>query len=545
MKTSITDEIIEKVGSFGRYQLRVLLILSYAMFFCAMTLMVMTFSTAEPPWKCVSNSSACALNGTFKVGDKNYDYRCDLARSEWKFDLDGTFDSIVTEWDLVCDSAVYVSLTNSLTFVVWIFGAMLASIISDKFGRKTVTFSSAVLVCVSGLVSAFAQAYWVFALFRCLVGFGIEPTPHLVCRWLWETLLLGRQILTTKSSERMLILKTAESGAVGVSIWFGASGSLALLPLMAYLIPNWRTLSYITSAPGIFFFLFWWWTPESLRWLLTKGKLGEAKKALTNVARVNRRQFTDKDMDSLVTEGPEKRERLGDVRDLFASRAMTHRTLVSWYGWLVCGMGSYGIALSAPAIGGNMYLNFFLSIATEAVAMVATIYVLNRFGRKLAIVVTLFLSAVSLIAAALLSFYDDGGHGYLAGKIITSMVLGKWFITIAFSGVYIHSSELFPTVVRNTALGSLSSAARVGAACSPYIVFSQRAHALLPFGIMAVNALVSGILYMTLPETNKVSMPDTVKQVDGSDSSTATVDETQNDENPDSTEKNLLFTTSL
>ena len=36
---------------------------------------------------------------------------------------------------------------------------------------------------------------------------------------------------------------------------------------------------------------------------------------------------------------------------------------------------------------------------------------------------------------------------------------------------------------------------------------------MLPFGIMAVNALVSGILYMTLPETNKVSMPDTVKQM--------------------------------
>ncbi|KAK3748299.1 hypothetical protein QZH41_007334 [Actinostola sp. cb2023] len=317
MKTSITDEIIEKVGSFGRYQLRVLLILSYAMFFCGMTLLVMTFSTAEPPWKCVSNSSACALNGTYKVGDKNYDYRCDLARSEWKFDLDGTFDSIVTEWDLVCDSAVYVSLTNSLTFVGWIFGAMLASIISDKFGRKTVTFIYGVIVGVFGLVSAFAQTYWVFALFRCLVGFGIGG--FYTCSF-----VLGVEYSGAR-----------HRSAVGVMVWFGAMAGIGSLPLIAYLIPNWRTLSYITSAPGILFFLFWWWTPESLRWLLTKGKLDEAKKTLRNVARVNRRQFTDKDMDSLVTEEPEKKERLGDVRDLFVSRAMTHRTLVSWYGWYV------------------------------------------------------------------------------------------------------------------------------------------------------------------------------------------------------------------
>jgi hypothetical protein len=36
----------------------------------------------------------------------------------------------------------------------------------------------------------------------------------------------------------------------------------------------------------------------------------------------------------------------------------------------------------------------------------------------------------------------------------------------------------------------------------------------MPFGIMAVNAIICGILCMTLPETNKVAMPDTVKQVE-------------------------------
>jgi hypothetical protein len=39
----------------------------------------------------------------------------------------------------------------------------------------------------------------------------------------------------------------------------------------------------------------------------------------------------------------------------------------------------------------------------------------------------------------------------------------------------------------------------------------------MPFGIMAVNALICGIISMMLPETNKKTMPDTVKQVDNSD----------------------------
>ena len=50
---------------------------------------------------------------------------------------------------------------------------MLGSILSDKFGRKTVVFPYAVLTYVCGFISAFAQTYWVFALFRALVGVGV------------------------------------------------------------------------------------------------------------------------------------------------------------------------------------------------------------------------------------------------------------------------------------------------------------------------------------------------------------------------------------
>lgn len=50
-------------------------------------------------------------------------------------------------------------------------------------------------------------------------------------------------------------------------------------------------------------------------------------------------------------------------------------------------------------------------------------------------------------------------------------------------------------------MGTSTSAARVGSFLSTYIVYSQRVHELLPFGIMGLNALIAGILCMTLPET--------------------------------------------
>ena len=95
--TLTSEQAIQKLGGFGWFQLRILLLPGYGSFFTTMTLMVMTFSSAEPPWRCTANSTSCTLNGTFKAGDTNYDHRCNIPRSDWEFAVDGHFDSIVTE----------------------------------------------------------------------------------------------------------------------------------------------------------------------------------------------------------------------------------------------------------------------------------------------------------------------------------------------------------------------------------------------------------------------------------------------------------------
>ena len=74
-------------------------------------------------------------------------------------------------------------------------------------------------------------------------------------------------------------------------------------------------------------------TPESVRWLLKKGRVIEARDALSKVARLNGRKMPD---EALQLPNDEKIERLGDFRDLFMSARMVHRTLGSWIMWYVC-----------------------------------------------------------------------------------------------------------------------------------------------------------------------------------------------------------------
>ena len=71
-------------------------------------------------------------------------------------------------------------------------------------------------------------------------------------------------------------------------------------------------------------------TPESVRWYLKKGRVTDAREALCKVARVNGKKMPEA---AIKLPNDETKERLGDIRDLFSSVKMTHKTLGSWLMW--------------------------------------------------------------------------------------------------------------------------------------------------------------------------------------------------------------------
>lgn len=68
-------------------------------------------------------------------------------------------------------------------------------------------------------------------------------------------------------------------------------------------------------------------TPESVRWFLVKGKTEKAEQILYKVAKFNKKPIPQEPLQDC------EKQRLGDLRDLFKTRAMTHKTLISWYCW--------------------------------------------------------------------------------------------------------------------------------------------------------------------------------------------------------------------
>lgn len=53
-------------------------------------------------------------------------------------------------------------------------------------------------------------------------------------------------------------------------------------------------------------------------------------------------------------------------------------------------------------------------------------------------------------------------------------MMGKFAVTIAFSVVYGYTVELYPTVLRTTALGSCSMMGKIGSIIAPYFIYLRK-----------------------------------------------------------------------
>ena len=89
---------------------------------------------------------------------------------------------------------------------------------------------------------------------------------------------------------------------------------------------------------------------------------------------------------------------------------------------------------------------------------------------------------------------------------------GKFGVSSALAVMFVYTAELFPTNMRNTALGTCSLFARIGGMLAPQVVsLGSLYFTSLPLVIMGVLSLLGGVLILALlPETLGKPLPETV-----------------------------------
>uniref|UniRef100_A0A8V5GQH0 Uncharacterized protein n=1 Tax=Melopsittacus undulatus TaxID=13146 RepID=A0A8V5GQH0_MELUD len=365
-----------------------------------------------------------------------------------------------------------------------------------RFGRKAMLMWSYLQLAVMGTCTAFAPNYATYCVLRfaggmALSGFGLS-IACLVVEWI-------------PTSHR----------AVTVAITgFAYTLGQILLAGVAFAVPHWRHLQLTVSLPFFGFLLYSWWLAESARWLVLSGRAEAAVRVLQRVARINGRKEEGEKITVEILRSHMKEELAGlkasySISDLVRTPVIRRIFCCLSIVWFSTSFSYYGLAMDLQNFGVSIYLIQVIFGAVDFPAKVVVTISLSYIGRRLSLAVALFVAGLAIIANIFVPTDLQTLRTALA-------VLGKGCLSASFNCVFLYTTELYPTPIRQTGLGFGSTMARVGGIVAPLVKMLDESYPLLPPAVYGVFPVVAAAVAAFLPETLNMPLPDTIQEVETS-----------------------------
>lgn len=215
------------------------------------------------------------------------------------------------------NSASLSGWANSCALIGCLVGALTSGILSDRFGRKRLLVAAAALFAITSIGNGLAHSFDAFIAWRILGGVAIGLASSLSPMYISEvapasmrgklvsvnqlTIVVG--VLVAQLVNWWLV-RDLPAGATDEFIrgsWFGQVG--------------WRWMFALTAAPSLLFLLGMFLVPESPRWLLKKGRSGEAAKTLARIGGETYAQEEIRDVEVTLNNEKQHAVRLSDLLD--------------------------------------------------------------------------------------------------------------------------------------------------------------------------------------------------------------------------------------
>ena len=490
---SDVEELLSRLGGFGRFQY--LLVISFAVL--ATPEMVQAFNMYyvgdAPNWRFVdvntTSPSSDTTSPSSEIFPSSNKSRCDYPRSLWKYDAPKDY-SVVTEYNIDCGKEWQIQLASSAFFMGIAFGAVILGWFSDNFGRRKVLVPTYFVLQIWAVASCFSPNMWFLTTTRFLMGFCMPA--------------LGAN-LSTMLSELVLPKYRAKS-VMGLYTLVPVGNSL--LSVFAYFIPHWRYMIAAVILPNILVSSLLLFTPESLHWLLLHDRSDEIHKLCDRIAFWNRCPKIEREHLIVISNGYAHEKRKSSPRELFIGCHMVTITLVQGFTWLICSVVYYSLVFASNSIStGSKYVNFSVICFAELPGLLVACFVLDRFGRKMTIMVSLIFAAVccTTLAAA------PNVTGWSEARLCIGF-LGRLFTTMNYVSLFVWTNEVFPTHLRAQGMGFCSVMSRIGGISAPWLTQSLvKTHVALPFSLMAGLSFLNAALITLMPETKNRRLEDANK----------------------------------
>ncbi|KAL1512614.1 hypothetical protein ABEB36_002177 [Hypothenemus hampei] len=526
------DDVLPQIGEFGKYQkLMLWLICLPACFpcgFCAFNQLFMT-DTPNDYWcfvpqlqnfsidmrkiiaipKIANDSSSYAkcrryaVNFTEILENYHGDFE-DLDQQSWpiepckdgyEYEVNEYYSSIILDFDLVCDKDLYPTLGLVALNLGGPIGVYLFGTLNDRIGRKKTFFLCLTTLIAGGVFTAISPNFWTWASSRFIVGLTI-PAIY--------------QIPFIISLE--LVGPNYRSSVTVLTCLFYTVG-LIMLSGITYMIRDWIYLSLTTSVPFILYYFYWLVLPESPRWLLAKGKFEEASEILESLAKINgqeiptsfKQQLKQKMMNRRTSSEEERLNRHLGLKDLLATPNMRLKTILITLNWFANNMVYVGLSYYGPSLGSNQYLAFLLSSIVEIPSYLASWILIDRWGRRWPLCLSMILSGCSCIGTVMVP-------KEIESLTLTLFLVSKSAISASFFIIYPFAGELYPTAIRGLGIGTSAYIAGIGLILIPFVTYLGSDVLVLPIIIMGLISIFGGLCGLRLPETLHHRLPQTLEE---------------------------------
>ena len=413
--------------------------------------------------------------------------------------ISGTTDALTKVYSLTSGGLGFTVASALLGTIV---GALIAGKPADRYGRRASLFIIALFYFISAVGTALAFDWYSFLFFRFLGGLGVGGASVISPLYIAE-------IAPARYRGRLVAI-TQFNIVFGILLAFFSNYVIAAMDIGD---TAWRWMFGVEALPAFAFYFLLFPTPRSPRWLMTKGRVEEARSVLQKLGR----------------NGGEVEAEIADIREsldlehhqvnepLFRAAYRTPILLAVAIAMFNQLSGINALMYYAPHIfsmagagEGSALLQTVAVGGTNLIFTMAALLIIDHFGRRRLMLVGSIGYIVSLSATAW-AFYTYGTDFDKTGGAIVLISLLVFIASHAFGQgavIWVFIGEVFPNRVRarGQALGSFTHWI-MAAAISwtfPMIAEYSGGHAFAFYAAMMVLQLLWVLFVM--PETKGISL---------------------------------------
>ncbi|MEI8114966.1 MAG: sugar porter family MFS transporter [Bacteroidia bacterium] len=382
-----------------------------------------------------------------------------------------------------------------------IAGVFIAGKAGDRYGRKKVLMSAALLFFFSAIGSASAHSLSIFLIARILGGIAVGVASILSPMYIAE-LAPAKYRGTLVSMNQLAIV-------IGILVAFFSN----------YLLVgtgenNWRWMLLVMAAPAVLLFFSLFLVPESPRWLVAKNRNEDALNVLVKTS----------GKELATSEMKEIQETLKNLEESTFSELLSPKIKPLLFIGIILAVfqqitGINTIMYYAPKIFANVgqsndsaLLQTILIGGNNLIFTLVAMVLIDRFGRKLLIVAG---SAGMMLMLAGLSFlyFTNQTSGVMV--LVFIMAYCAFFAASLGPTLWVVTAELFPNRLRSkgmsVAIVSLWSACTLVSVAFPIML--EKLSGGITFLIFALICLAN-LLYVLkyVPETKGKTLEELEKQ---------------------------------